>query len=217
MRVNYHKLERDIPEIAARVEEISGLNVPLDTLSFEVTDSFQYYNAGATYNTTEKKIRIYKNTIPPLLSQQTLKTILGHELMHHSQFSMGQFKQTVEDESVKNLHRFIARLVEGDATWVEYRLEQLYPLDVLSKGSLFWRRMELEYAGFFRGISGMTNPYGLGKRRIGALVATGGRAAVNHLYQSELQEIVENFSDSIMEKCVTSDERRILKFLKCDF
>ena len=52
-------------------------------------------------------------------------------------------------------------------------LEQFYPLDFLSKVSLFRRRTELEYAGFFRGISGMTNPYGLGKRRIDALVAAG--------------------------------------------
>ncbi len=137
MRINYRKLERDIPEIAARVEDISGLKVPLDTLSFEVADSSQNYNAGAAYNTIEKKIRVYKNTIPPLLSQHTLKTILGHELMHHSQFSIEQFKRTAEDESVKNLRRFIDRLVEGDATWVEYKLEQFYPLDVVSKVSLF--------------------------------------------------------------------------------
>ncbi len=62
----------------------------------------------------------------------------------------------------------------------------------------------------------MTNPYGLGKRRIDALVAAGGRAAVNHLYQAERQEIVENFSDSVMEECVTFDERQILRFLKCN-
>ncbi len=215
MRVNYCKLERDIPEIAARVEEISGLKVPLGDLSFEVTDSFHSYNAGAAYNTTEKKIMVYKNTIPPLLSQHTLKIILGHELMHHAQFSIEHFKQ-VEDESAKNLRRFIDRLLEGDATWVEYKLEQFYPADILSKVSLFRRRTELEFAGFFRGISGMTSPYGLGKRRIDTLVAAGGRGAVNHLYQAELQEIAENFSDSIMEKSVTFDERLILQFLRCN-
>jgi len=210
MRVNYHKLERDIPEIAAHVEAVSGLKVPLNTLKFEIAEAVTERNVIGEYFSSEGKIKMYLNNLSAPFCQNTVKTYLGHEIMHHAQFSVKWFKQTAKKAEAENIPpkmRPLRRLMEGDANWVEHKLRRFYPTSLLSTIYLFPNEIELKYAGIFHINGGEQDRYGLGRRRIDALVAEGGREAVNRLYQAELQEIVDNFSDSIIEKSITSGEK----------
>lgn len=211
MRIDYRRLERDIPEIAAQVEAVSGLRVPLDDLHFEVV---RYGRCQAEYFFAERKIYAYQNKIPRLCSQNEANTILGHELMHHAQYSIEPFRQVVENVSYQDQYqdqlRSLNRIIEGDAIWAQFELERFYPSDVLSHISGFPLKMALEYAGVFHVRGGAADRYGLGRRRINALVAEGGRDAVNRLYQAGLQEIEQNFSDSIIEESITPGEENFV-------
>ncbi|GEM_PF-4778332 len=214
MRIDYRKLERDIPEIAAQVERVSGLKVPLHDLEFVVTDvvinDSEDFKSVASYSPSLKRINIHQNTIPSASSQNLVNMYVGHELMHHAQYSIKTFRKNVENHS---LHRSWSRLIEGDATWVEDKLKQFYPLNFVSTIFYFVSfELRVEYAGVTREIFGnLPDSYGLGKRKIDALVASGGRAAVNRLYQADPKEISYTFSDSAMEDSVTPGEINFLK------
>ena len=140
---NYNNLEKYIPEIATRVEEVSRLRVPLDTLSFEVVCDLQKSdNIGGIYCSSRKKIEIYP-TIGPN-SQNDLKLRIGHELMHHAQYYIEPFAEMMKKYQLivtlsnlgfndSKIVESIIRLREGDATWVQFRLQEYYQKSLFSK------------------------------------------------------------------------------------
>lgn len=214
MRINYQKLERDIPEIAAHVEAASRLKVPLETLNFEVANAPTENHAVAEYFSQQKKIKIYQNQINFLYSQNQVKIFLGHELMHHAQSSIEPTRQIVETLLSESQSQPLRRLLEGDATWVGLELGQVYPRDVFSETYHFLRvGFGLQYAGLLlKGVAAAD--YGLGKRIIDALVADGGREAVNRLYYTaNLDEITRHFDDQAVEKIILPLERQTLTTL----
>ena len=216
--VDYRRLERDIPEIAAHVEQVSELRVPLDTLKFEIV-KYSLNGSVMSYSHSERKARVFQDMIPPKYSQNEINTILGHELTHHAQYSVESFEkmvQTVErikegeesdEDRIRNI--CLSRFIEGDAYWVGDKLHQFYSRDILTTLYSFKNRMLLKYAGVLFPLMAETliDYYGMGGRRISTLIAEGGREAVNRLYRVGIEEIVNHFSNEVVERSITSGEK----------
>ena len=263
--MNTYELQRCIDsslvDVAKRVEELSGLRVPLDTLEvkvisreeaahiqrrdrqillqpyFPTIENLTYSPAhemtlAAVYSRNTQTAGIVWKNIPSHFTAKEIKLLLGHELTHHAQFSIDQFRTLFNQSTVWHLAQrhpvlktqltqsdtaairgsltlldSMMRLIEGDAQYIETELEKFYPPTLRSKFSF---KPKLKIAGLVFDLTGYDEEkifdYVIGSRIIQGIVKEKGRGEVNKLYKTANAQEIERAVGMYASANVRSDQ-----------